>query len=235
MSDQRKKFKPSPKRFHPKGITILYEDYDILVIEKMNGLLTMTNENTHEETVYSLLTEYVKKGNSKSRNRIFIVHRLDRDTSGVLVFAKTEFSKRKLQDDWKSFSKTYYAIIQGVMAKKEGIISSYLMENSIYKMYSSTDTVNGKLAKTQYKVESESENYSLVKVNLLTGRKNQIRVHFADENHPVVGDKVYGSKEKGIKRLCLHAYSLSFNHPITSERMTIETKMPEYFTLLLSA
>ncbi len=234
MSDQRKKFKPSPKRFHPKGISIIYEDYDILVIEKMNGLLTMSNENKHEETVYSLLSAYVQKGNSKSRNRIFIVHRLDRDTSGVLIFAKTEFAKRNLQDEWKSFSKIYYAVVQGILDKKEGVITSFLAENSIYRMYSVKEAEYGKLSKTQYEVISESPKYSMLKVNLLTGRKNQIRVHLADEGHPVVGDKIYGEKEKGIKRLTLHAASLSFNHPVTKERMTFETKIPEYFTALMS-
>lgn len=234
MSDQRKKFKPSPKRFHPKGINVIYEDYDILVVDKVNGLLTMSHENTHEETVYTLLNAYVKKGNSKSKNRVFIVHRLDRDTSGLLIFAKTEFAKRYLQDNWKSFSKVYYAVVQGTLKNKEGIFSSYLAENGIYRMYSVKSSEKGKLSKTQYEVLSESTKYSLVKINLLTGRKNQIRVQFAEEGHPVVGDRTYGVKETGIKRLALHATSLSFNHPVTDERMNIETEIPEYFNFLIS-
>jgi len=234
MKDHRKKFKGSPKRFHPKGITILYEDYDIIVIEKVHGLLTVPNDKERDNTVEFLLGNYVRKGNPKSRKRVITVHRLDKDTSGILIFAKSQQSRKYLQDNWKKATKTYYTVINGVLRKKEGILSSYLAQNAIHRVYSVGDSEAGKLSKTEYKVLKESDDYSLIEVNLLTGRKNQIRVHFSEAGHPVVGDKMYGKKEKGIKRLCLHAAKLSINHPVTKERMTFETKIPGYFTSLLN-
>ena len=235
MKEKRKKFKGSPKRYHPKGITILYEDYDIIVIEKTHGLLTVPNDKEKDNTVEFLLGDYVRKGNPKSRKRVFIVHRLDKDTSGILVLAKSEQSRKFLQDNWKKATKTYYTVINGHLRKKEGILSSYLAQNSIHRVYSvGKGSEDGKLSKTEYNVLKESDEYSLIEVNLLTGRKNQIRVHFAETGHPVVGDKMYGKKEKGIKRLCLHAATLSINHPVTKERMTFETEIPEYFTSLVS-
>ena len=234
MKNKRKKFKGSPKRYHPKGITILYEDYDIMVIEKVPGLLTVANAKESENTVASLLNNYVQKGNPKSKKRIFIVHRLDQDTSGILIFAKNEQSKRYLQENWKEAAKTYYTVVNGQLEEKEGLLSSYLTQNSIHRVYSVDDSEAGKLSKTEYKVLKESDKYSLIEINLLTGRKNQIRVHFSEAGHPVVGDKMYGRKEKGIKRLALHAAKLSVNHPVTKERMTFETRIPAYFNSLLT-
>ena len=231
----QKKFKAPPKRFQPKGISVLYEDHDILVVDKINGLLTVSTEKDKENTAYYLLTDYVRKGNKKSKNRIFIVHRLDRDTSGVIVFAKNEKAKRYLQDEWQQFKKTYFAVVHGVLSEKQGVISSYLAENSIHKMYSVKDPEKGKLAKTGYKVLQESEKYSLLEVDLLTGRKNQIRVHFAEKGWPVAGDKKYGVKEKGIKRLTLHAASITIVHPYTKEEMTFEARIPGYFYSLVSS
>lgn len=229
----RKKFKNSPKRFHPRGLSVIYEDYDILVVDKRSGLLTISTAKVKENTAYFLLTDYVRKGNYKSKNRIFIVHRLDRETSGVLVFAKTESAKRFLQDGWSGFSKKYYAVVHGHLSEKEGLISSYLTENSIHRMYSVEDPKKGKLAKTQYKVIKESKKYSLLEVELLTGRKNQIRVHLYEKGCHVVGDKIYGGKETGIKRLALHAASIIINHPHTKEKMTFKAELPVYFESLV--
>ncbi len=234
MKNQRKKFKPSPKRFHPRGITILFEDHDILVIEKIHGLLTVANAKESENTVFALLTNYVKKGNAKSKSELFIVHRLDRDTSGIMIFAKTQTAKEFLQDHWKETTKTYFTVVHGILEKKSGIISSYLTENKIHRVYSTNDHEIGKLSRTEYKVIKESEKYSLVEINLLTGRKNQIRVHFSEKGNPVVGDKMYGGKEKGIKRLTLHAASITITHPETKELMSFKTTMPEYFLKLVS-
>ena len=128
-----KKFKSSPKRYHPKGLTILYEDHDILVIDKSSGLLTMGNEKASVNTAHYLLNDYVKKGNSKSKRRIYIVHRLDRDTSGVLIFAKSDQAKRFLQDNWSDFTKTYFAVVEGSLSAKEDTISSYLVEIAFTK------------------------------------------------------------------------------------------------------
>ncbi len=121
---ERKKFKSPPKRYHPRGISILYEDHDILVVDKMSGLLTVSNDKVKENTAYYLLDNYVRKGNQKSRNRIFIVHRLDRDTSGIIIFAKNGNAKRYLQEEWQGFKKKYYAVVHGTLSKKEGVITS---------------------------------------------------------------------------------------------------------------
>ena len=231
---KRKKFKSPPKRFQPKGLPVLYEDHDILVVDKRNGLLTVSNGKDKENTAYYKLTDYVRKGNKKSNNRIFIVHRLDKETSGVIVFAKTEKAKRVLQDQWQTFTKKYVAVVNGILSEKEGVITSYLAENSIHKMYSVKDPDKGKFAKTGYKVLKESEKYSLLEVDLMTGRKNQIRVHFADNGHPVAGDKKYGERGN-IKRLTLHAASLNLIHPLTGIEMTFEAKVPGYFYSLVSS
>lgn len=234
MTGSRKKFKIPPKRFHPKGLAILYEDHDILVADKSSGLLTVSNDKVKDKTAFFLLNDYVRKGNQKSQKRVFIVHRLDRDTSGIIVFAKSEEHKHFLQDEWQNFKKKYYAVVQGSPEEKQGEISSYLAENSAYRMYSVKDPAKGKFAKTGYKVLRESEKYSLLEVDLYTGRKNQIRVHLADLGHPIVGDKKYGEKEKGIKRLALHATSLTITHPFSKEPMTFDTKLPGYFRSLVS-
>lgn len=224
--------KPS-KKYQPKGLTVLYEDKEIIVVDKINGLLTVSTSSIKDKTAYFLLNDYVRKGNSRSKNRVFIVHRLDRDTSGVLVFAKTEIAKRYLQDEWSKFSKTYYAVVHGNMPDKEGVISSYLTENKIHRMYSTKDESVGKFAKTGYKVIRATKNFSLLEINLFTGRKNQIRVHLSEKGYPIVGDKVYGKSDKGAKRLTLHAAELTINHPVTKKQMTFETELPPYFSALV--
>ncbi len=235
MQASQKKFKSPPKKYQPKGLSILYEDHDILVVDKTNGLLTVSNEKVKENTAYYLLNEYVRKGNIKSKNRVFIVHRLDRDTSGVLVFAKNEKAKYYLQDEWQKFKKKYVAVVHGTVSEKEGVISSYLVESSVHKMYSVNDPDKGKLARTGYTVLKESKQYSLLEIDLLTGRKNQIRVHFAEKGNPVVGDKKYGQKDKGIKRLMLHAAAITLLHPHTKAEMTFEAKVPFSFRALVSS
>ncbi|MDO8953180.1 MAG: RluA family pseudouridine synthase [Draconibacterium sp.] len=226
-SDQQ--LRPPPAKHQPKGLTILHEDQDIIVVNKINGLLTMGTDREKENTAYFHLTDYVRKGNPRSRNRIFIVHRLDRDTSGVLVFAKSESVKRFLQDNWKEFSKKYVAVVHGLLPEKEGIITSYLAENSIKRMYSVNNPEKGKLSKTGYKVLTENAKFSLLEINLFTGTKNQIRVHFSEKGHPVAGDKVYGVPEKGIKRLALHSVSLTLTHPFSKKTMIFESVVPPYF------
>ncbi|MBI9069706.1 MAG: RluA family pseudouridine synthase [Salinivirgaceae bacterium] len=235
MQEKRQEFKKPSKKHEPKGLTILYEDKDIIVVNKINGLLTISTDKEREKTAYFLLTDYVKKGNSQSINRVFIVHRLDRDTSGILVFAKTEKVKRFLQDNWQQFHKTYFAVVHGKLQEKAGEITSYLAENKAHKMYSTKDPTEGKLAKTGYKVKRESNKFSLLEIDLFTGRKNQIRVHLADKGHAIVGDKVYGKAEKNIKNLALHAASLSLIHPLTKEKMTFETPPPAYFKTLIKS
>ena len=228
-----KKFKQPPKKFHPRGLSILYEDHDIVVVDKVAGLLTVSTDRTREQTAYYLLTDYVRKGNSKSRNRVHIVHRLDRDTSGILVFAKSAEAKEFLQTEWAGFEKKYVAVVRGALPEKEGIVTSYLVENSAHKMYSVSDPKKGKRAQTAFRVLKQTDAYSLLEINLLTGRKNQIRVHMADQGCPVVGDKKYGEKQPGIKRLCLHSTSLTLVHPFSKKSMSFEAKVPAYFETLM--
>lgn len=234
MQTKRSAFKRPSKKHEPKGLTILYEDQDILVVNKINGLLTIGTAGEREKTAHFLLNDYVKKGNSRSKNRVFIVHRLDRETSGVLVFAKNERVKRYLQDEWKSFSKTYFAVVHGQLDEKEGTITSYLTENSVHRVFSVEDEKKGKLSETAYKVIQATSKFSLLEINLLTGRKHQIRVHFSEKGHPVAGDKMYGKVEKGMKRLALHAASLTIQHPFTKEKMTFKTTAPTSFKTLLT-
>lgn len=225
--------KKSTSKHQPKGLSILHEDRDIIVVNKSAGLLTVSTDREKEKTAYFHLTDYIKKGNARSKNRIFIVHRLDRDTSGVLVFAKSEKAKRYLQDEWKTFEKTYLAVVHGILLKKEGIITSYLRENNLHRMYSVKDAEKGKLSKTEYNVVKESNKFSLLKINLLTGRKNQIRVHLSEKGHPVAGDKIYGNNDKRINKLALHAASLTISHPFSKKKMTFEAKLPLHFKTLI--
>jgi RluA family pseudouridine synthase len=221
------------KRHLPRGMEILYEDDGLLVVDKPAGLVTVGTDNNKTNTAYYALTDYVRKGNYKSRNRIFIVHRLDQSTSGVLVFAKTPQAKLRLQTEWKDTEKKYVAVVYGQLAKKEDVISSFLAENKAFVVYSTTDKIKGRLAHTAYKVLKESRQFSLLEINLLTGRKNQIRVHMADIHHPVVGDRKYGKPKDIFRRLALHAKSISFKHPTTGKQMTFETRLPNYFNELV--
>jgi len=226
-------FKRPPKKYAPKGLTILYEDRDILVVDKINGLLTISTAGEKENTAHYILNDYVQKGNPKSHKRVYIVHRLDQDTSGILVFAKSEKAKQFLQTEWAHFSKTYTAVVHGRLEEKEGTISSYLLESNAYKVFSTEDTAKGKLAETGYKVIKETGNFSLLEIQLLTGRKHQIRVHFAELGHAVAGDKLYGKGKMGIKRLALHATTLTISHPYSKKQMTFEAPIPSYFRVIM--
>lgn len=215
-----------------RGIALLYEDRDILVVNKPAGLLTMASDSEKTRTAYFILTDYARKGRSKSRNRIFIVHRLDRETSGILLFAKTIEAKLHLQQHWDSTEKKYLAVVHGRMEKETGIISSYLAENKAHLVYSTSDRSKGRLSRTAYRVLEQTKDFALLEVDLLTGRKHQIRVHLADIGHPVVGDSKYGGN-RGQRNLALHAHSLSVTHPFTGERLTFETAAPAYFSHLM--
>ena len=222
-----------PKKHHPKGFDILYEDRDIIVGNKAPGFLTVGAKWERVNTIHYALNQYVRKGQVKSRKCVYTVHRLDQATSGVLVFAKTEQAQAFLKDNWKSTIKTYYAIVHGRMTKKAGTISSYLQEDDDYVMHATRDKNKGKLSHTEYDVLKEMDKFSLLKVNLLTGRKNQIRVHLADEGHPVVGDDKYGPAETKFKNLMLHSYSISFLHPFNRKELAFQAKVPEYFKALV--
>ena len=205
-------------------IKILYEDKSIIVVSKPSHLLTISTDNEKEKTMFHKVIEYERKKNKN--NKVFIVHRLDKDTSGILVFAKNERIKRQLQDNWQNTKRYYQAVVEGNVEKKEDTIKSYLKENKALFTYS-TNKSDGKLAITKYKVIKTNKKYSLLDIEILTGRKNQIRVHMNDINHPIIGDKKYNSKTNPIKRLGLHANKLILQHPITKQTMTFEDKTPK--------
>jgi tRNA pseudouridine32 synthase/23S rRNA pseudouridine746 synthase/23S rRNA pseudouridine1911/1915/1917 synthase len=222
-------------RLLPKGIVIIYEDRDILVVDKPPGLLTVGTDKEKSRTAYFILTDYVRKGQAKSRKRVFIVHRLDRDTSGVMVFAKTPEAKYFLQSHWDETTKKYLAVVHGTCEKTSETISSYLAENKARSVYSTSDATKGRLAHTAYKVLKQTEDFALLEVDLLTGRKHQARAHLAGIGHPVVGDGRYGKGKGTHKRLALHAMSISFTHPLSGKQVTFETTVPRYFSRLVGS
>lgn len=214
---------------HPK-VRIIFEDQYLIVIEKKEGLLTVTTGKSDEMTAFSILKTYVKK--SHPQNRIFVVHRLDRETSGVLVFAKTKEAQLTLQENWHSIvtRRVYVALVEGTVEKKEATLVSWLTENEkSLKIHSSATDNGGQEAVTHYRCVKSNERFSLLEVELETGRKNQIRVHMQDTGHPIVGDKKYGAVSVGIGRFGLHARILDFYHPITTEELHFETPVPRDF------
>ena len=224
--------RPSAK-YQPKGLTVLYEDKDIIVVEKPCGLLTMGTDRDKSRTVHSILNEYVRKGDPRSRNRIYIVHRLDRETSGILILAKSEPAKIFLQGHWQETDKRYLTVVYGSLRLGAGTISSYLAENSAFTVYSTPDPAVGKLSHTEYTVLKETKVFSMLEIHLLTGRKHQIRVHLSEMGHPIVGDRKYGKVNDVYGTLALHARSISFTHPVSGKRLTFKTGMPDLFTRLV--
>lgn len=215
-------------------MVILHDDPTLIVVDKAPGLLTIGSDKERINTVYYRLTDWVRKGNAKSRNRVFIVHRLDRETSGLLVIAKTFEAKNLLQTHWDETEKKYYAVVQGNLPKTEGRFSSYLYESTAHKVHSTKDTRTGKLAETDYRVIREADGRSLLELTLLTGRKHQIRVHLSEAGFPILGDDKYGPPKQPDKRLALHAFSLCFNHPVNGQRMEFQTKLPGHFERLMA-
>lgn len=204
-------------------LKILYEDKDILVVDKPYGLLTIATSKEEELTAYRMASSYVKTQDTK--NKIFVVHRLDKDTSGVLLFAKSDRAKKAYQAEWNKLvsDRTYVAVVEGTVVKKQDKIESYLQENKTTHMYS---TSTGLHAITRYELIKASAENSILKVNIDTGRKNQIRVHLADVKHPIIGDKKYGATTNPIKRLGLHAYRLVVTNPLNKKQMTFIAPLP---------
>lgn len=207
-------------------VNIIYEDDYFLVVDKPSGMLTVATEEDKDSNnnLYSVLSKYVKKKNSNSK--IFVVHRLDKDTSGVLLFAKSEKLQYLLQDDWNNIAtRIYYSVVYG-NTKEEGTIKSYLKEDSNLVTYS-TDT--GKLAITCYKKIQSNKDYSLLEILIKTGRRNQIRVQLKEIGHPIVGDSKYGHKDKNHKRMMLHAAKLTIINPLNKKKMVFESKLDRSF------
>lgn len=212
------------------NIKIIYEDKDYLVVDKPSGMLTIATEDDKDSNnnLYHVLSNYVKKKNSNSK--IFIVHRLDKDTSGVILFAKNEKLKELLQDKWNDIAKrTYYAVVYGKTKEKE-VLKSYLKEDKNLMTYVSED---GKLAITEYERINFNDNYSLLKINIKTGRRNQIRVQLKSINHPIVGDYKYGHKDKSVKRMMLHAETLELVNPVNKKIMVFKSNLDSYFYRLV--
>lgn len=228
---------------HPK-LRMVWEDEDLIVVEKKQGLLTVpAHPGSQEMTVMSILKSYVRKQNQ--RNNVYVVHRLDRETSGLLVVAKTPEMQEYMRTYWKQLvtQRTYIAVAEGVFREKEGQIRSWFTEDKRNAMvYSSPVDDGGDLAVTNYEVLKSAEQteeraaYSLVELHLETGRTNQIRVHLASKGHPVVGDRKYGhgNQTSPIDRLCLHARVLEFIHPATEKKVHFETPVPKEFMRLFS-
>ena len=227
------KDKKESKTVPMMGIKVVYEDDHLIVIEKPAGLLTIASETEKTKTAYYQLNEFLKLRTPRKRERIFIVHRLDRDTSGLIVFAKNEKVKRRLQDGWKEVEKRYYALVEGAPVKKEGWILSRLSETKSLKVYIDRHSDGAKLSKTKYRVLKSGREYSLLDILLETGRKNQIRVHLSEIGHPVAGDKKYGAKTDPLGRLGLHSYRLMFKHPVTGAPLRFDSKLPRRFDKLI--
>ncbi|MBD5180225.1 MAG: RluA family pseudouridine synthase [Bacteroidales bacterium] len=220
-------------RFYNRRLKLVYEDDDIIVINKGYGLLSMGNDKVKDGTAYSILREYVKWVDP--RNKIFIVHRLDRDTSGLMMFARNPQAKEAMQHNWNNMvlERKYLAVVEGNVENDEGEIRSYLAENSKYEVYSTDNPEEGQLAVTRYKVLKRGKGYTMLEVSLDTGRKNQIRVHMKDLGHPIAGDRRYGAKSSPIHRMALHAQTLKFAHPITRKLMEFTTPIPSSFASMV--
>lgn len=221
--------KPNAReRFRSPWLNIVYEDKYLLVIDKKEGLLT--NSPTKEkDTAQGILNNYFIS--TQQRCRAHTIHRLDRDTSGLMLFAKSKEVALMFEEDWKNtvYDRRYVAVLCGEMEKAEGKVESWLKDNKAFVTYSSPTDNGGKFAQTYYRTLMTHKGYSLVELTLETGRKNQIRVHMADLGHPVVGDPKYGNGDNSLGRLCLHAYKLCFHHPIKKTDMEFETPFPKVF------
>ena len=221
------------KSFHCKELDIVFEDPYLFIIDKHPGLLSMSN-NSRQQTVQTVLNRYLEKGGG--RNTSHLVHRLDRDTSGLMVYAKDVQTQQSLINSWQQLvsDRRYLALVKGEFEQPRGRVQSWLTEDKKFITHSSPVDNGGKYAVTHYNVLASSNGYSLVECELETGRKNQIRVHMADLGHPVVGDRKYGSDEDPMRRLGLHAYMLCFTHPVTGKHLRFETHVPFCFEKLLN-
>lgn len=224
-------YKQPQRKVVRSKLPIIYEDDHIIVINKPSGLLSIASDNEKRSTAYRILSDYVQQ--KDKHNRVFVVHRLDEDTSGVLMIAKDKVTQEKYQDNWNDLvsKRGYYAIVDGILNKKQGTITSYLKKNAQNLMYSSKKAGDGQYSVTHYKVIKEKGDYSMLDVNIDSGRKNQIRVHLGDIGHNVVGDDKYGKPTNPLKRLGLHAYELDIKDPYTGKVMKFMAPIPKEFDL----
>ncbi len=220
-------------RLRPRDLDIVYEDQHLLVVNKHEGLLS-NSKHPNDKTVITVLNQYLEA--SHQRCHAHIVHRLDRDTSGLMVVSKSKEVSQKFEEDWKGmvFDRRYVAVAWGHIEPSHGEVKSWFTDGEFSVLSSPTDN-GGKLAVTHYEVKQTSRRYSLVELKLDTGRRNQIRVHLRDLQHPVVHDPMYGYKNdlSPVSRLCLHAFRLCFTHPVTGKRLKFETPIPTAFQKLM--
>ncbi|OQA58235.1 MAG: Ribosomal large subunit pseudouridine synthase D [Candidatus Omnitrophica bacterium ADurb.Bin277] len=217
------------------GIKIAYEDESLLVIEKPSGLLTISTGKVSARTAFFAANEHVLKEESSSGRgkKIFLVHRLDKEVSGLLMFAKTAGIKEALQTNWQDVVKRYYAVVEGIPGKEEATLRGYLRENKFLKVYSTDQAEGSKFSVTHYRVLLSRPDYSLLEVELGTGRKHQIRVQLSDIGHPIAGDKQYGAKTDPAKRIALHSHYLAFIHPATGKEIEVRSGLPDVFNKIL--
>lgn len=221
--------RPFPVFHHPR-IDLVYEDDDVMVINKGYGMLSVgTASKKKEENAYDIMREYVK--NVDPRNKLWVVHRLDRHTTGLMMFAKSEKAHDVLRHNWNNIilERLYVALLEGYLEEDKGFVKSRLAENSQFVVYSTDTPGEGRLAVTHYEVVGRGNGYTLAKFSLDTGRKNQIRVHAADMGHPIAGDRKYGASSSPINRLALHAQTLRFAHPVTKKDMNFNSPVPSEF------
>ena len=216
-----------------EGLDIVHMDTDIIVINKPAGLLTIATDKEKRKTAFSMLSSFVKT--EAPDNKIFIIHRLDRETSGLLMFARSERVKQRIQQTWDATisSRTYVGVVEGEPAAPSGIVTSWLNESKAFTVYSSQNSTHGKKAITRYRRIGGNGIFTLLQINLETGRKHQIRVHMQDLNHPIIGDRKYGSGINPLRRMGLHAQVLAFEHPTTGESCCFDTGIPAGFLRLV--
>lgn len=211
-----------------KKLNILYEDKYLIIVYKRHGLLTISRDNHNDLNLYDEVKEYEKKKNPK--NKIFIVHRLDKDTSGLVLFAKNEKIKYALQNNWDKVVRKYYAVVEKEVLENKTLIN-YLQESKTGEVFVTNNKVIGKKSITRYEVLSKNNKCSLLDIEIKTGRKNQIRVQLAYILHPIIGDKKYGNTKN--KELLLQAYYLKFNHPVDNKEIIIKTDIEKSLTSYL--
>lgn len=221
---------PKSAKHRPQGLRILHEDRDVVVIDKQAGLLSTETHKRETKTAEAILTDYLRKGCSASTKRAWLVHRLDRETSGVMIFAKSQAARDKLKDNWCLTTKFYIARLSKSPEADEGIFSSYLAEDENLFVRVVRNGKDGKFAQTAWRVvKRNADGSAVVKIRLLTGRRNQIRVQFADAGFPLLGDRKYNRHDAYKKRLCLHATSITFPHPHTGENLYFCSPIPDVF------
>lgn len=221
--------------FKSQLLKLVYEDPYLIVVDKREGVLSIGTDNQRERTAHRILTEYVQRASRGAR--VYIVHRLDRDASGLMVFAKDEKTKVKMQDNWERIvtDHRYVAVVCGEMEQERGTVTSWLRDNQVFIAHSNPVVNGGDRAVTHYNTLRRGAGYSLVELQLESGRRNQIRVHMQDLKHPVAGDVKHGGEDDPIGRLALHAFRLCFYHPVTGEQMRFETPFPAAFKRVFEA